>query len=301
MSHKILKMKKTFFAFTMLMAIGGLLFISCESGNTDASGFKTTESGLKYKFHTKSNDTVSTKVGTFLTIDLTYGVGDSVLFHSDNLPNAFILPMVESVHVADIYEGIAMMHVGDSATFMCNLDSVFTKLFRFEGPLPQFDSTATDMYFGIKLNKIQTREELDAEREAEVAQMAEEEAKILDEYMAANFPDATPTASGMYYIETKKGNGKNAEAGQVVKVHYTGTFLDGTKFDSSIDRGTPFEFTLGQRQVILGWDEGIAMMKKGGKATLIIPSELAYGPAGRSGIPPSSTLRFEVELVDIVK
>ncbi|HRW68136.1 FKBP-type peptidyl-prolyl cis-trans isomerase, partial [Lentimicrobium sp.] len=88
-------------------------------------------------------------------------------------------------------------------------------------------------------------------------------------------------------------------AGKTVKVHYTGTLLDGTKFDSSVDRGQPFEFVLGQGQVIQGWDEGIAMMKKGGKARLIIPSAIAYGENGRMPtIPPSATLIFDVELID---
>jgi len=78
-------------------------------------------------------------------------------------------------------------------------------------------------------------------------------------------------------------------------------FLDGTVFDSSIERGEPIDFPLGQGQVIAGWDEGIGMMKKGGKSVLVIPSDIAYGPNGRGSIPPYSTLVFEVELVDIVK
>ncbi len=293
-------MKKTFLVATLLMAAVGLFFVSCESGNQDADGYTTTPSGLMYKFHTNSTDTTMPRIGTFLGIDLTYGVGDSVMFHSDDLPNPFILPMVEGVHVGDIYEGLALMHVGDSATFLCDLDSVFSKLFRFQGPVPSFDSSNV-MYFGIKLNSVKTREEVDADRAAEVAKAAADELKVRDAYLAENHPDAEPTASGLYFISTKKGKGKNPEAGQKVSVHYHGTFLDGSVFDSSVEKGVPFEFTLGQGQVIKGWDEGIAMLKKGGKAILIIPSDLAYGPNGRSGIPPSSTLRFEVELVDIIK
>ena len=128
-----------------------------------------------------------------------------------------------------------------------------------------------------------------------------EELELRDAYLNENYPNATPTESGLYFISEKKGSGKKPVAGQKVKVHYTGTFLDGNKFDSSVDRGQPFEFVLGQGQVIKGWDEGVAMMKKGGKAILVIPSDIAYGPQGNRGIPPSSTLVFEVELIDIIK
>ena len=112
--------------------------------------------------------------------------------------------------------------------------------------------------------------------------------------------NAMTTPSGLQYIELAAGDGPAPQPGDIVSVHYTGTLTDGTVFDSSYKRGEPIKFPLGRGRVIRGWDEGIALMKKGGKARLIIPPQLGYGAQGAGGvIPPNATLVFEVELVDI--
>ncbi|HEX7540652.1 MAG TPA: FKBP-type peptidyl-prolyl cis-trans isomerase [Anaerolineales bacterium] len=109
------------------------------------------------------------------------------------------------------------------------------------------------------------------------------------------------TARGLEYNETITGTGAQAITDKTVKVHYTGKFPDGKVFDSSISRGEPIEFVLGQGRAIKGWDEGIALMKVGGKAQLTIPPHLAYGERGAGGgvIPPNATLVFDVELVEV--
>jgi FKBP-type peptidyl-prolyl cis-trans isomerase len=110
--------------------------------------------------------------------------------------------------------------------------------------------------------------------------------------------------NGLKYTDTKTGDGAAARAGNKVSVHYTGWLYNngtkGAKFDSSVDRGQPFQFTLGAHQVIAGWDEGVAGMKVGGKRTLIIPPELGYGARGAGGvIPANATLMFDVELLGV--
>lgn len=108
------------------------------------------------------------------------------------------------------------------------------------------------------------------------------------------------TPSGLEYTDVTEGTGTAAKAGDRVEVHYTGTFPDGRKFDSSKDRNRPFGFELGAGQVIKGWDEGVAGMKVGGTRSLVIPPELGYGARGAGGvIPPNATLHFEVELLGI--
>lgn len=113
--------------------------------------------------------------------------------------------------------------------------------------------------------------------------------------------DTTTTASGLQLIAIEDGGGAMAQQGQVVRVHYTGYLTDGTKFDSSVDRGEPFTFPLGRGRVIRGWDEGLALMRVGDKRRLIIPPELGYGDRGAGGvIPPGATLVFDVEFLGIV-
>ena len=110
--------------------------------------------------------------------------------------------------------------------------------------------------------------------------------------------DTVTTASGLQIKTLVVGTGSKAELGKTVVVHYTGWLLDGTKFDSSVDRGTPFEFPLGGGRVIKGWEEGVATMNIGGKVELTMPPELAYGASGAGGvIPPNATLKFEVEFL----
>ena len=107
------------------------------------------------------------------------------------------------------------------------------------------------------------------------------------------------TKSGLKYADLRKGTGREAKNGDYVTVHYTGWLKDGKKFDSSRDRSTPFSFRIGNREVIKGWDEGVAGMKIGGKRKLIIPSGLAYGKEGKGDIPPDAELTFEVELLKV--
>jgi FKBP-type peptidyl-prolyl cis-trans isomerase len=190
------------------------------------------------------------------------------------------------------------LHKGDSATFIVSADSFFLRTSGLR-KLPDFVDSGSMLYFNLRLDNVQTSEELQAAEMKRIAVLQEKEISDLQNYLEENNITEEPLANGMYFINKRKGKGRQAKAGDKVSVHYTGRFLDGKKFDSSRDRNKPIEFTLGQGMVIKGWDEGIARMKKGEMATLIIPSSIAYGPQGRPGIPPYSTLVFDVELVDI--
>lgn len=116
---------------------------------------------------------------------------------------------------------------------------------------------------------------------------------------ASSSPGQESPTGKLETTDLKVGEGAEAVAGKTVSVHYTGTLTDGTKFDSSLDRSEPFEFVLGNGQVIAGWDQGVAGMKVGGKRKLVIPPDLGYGARAQGKIPANSTLIFEVELLEV--
>lgn len=145
-------------------------------------------------------------------------------------------------------------------------------------------------------NAVEAFRKFTGEREARIAKMkAQQEEEI--KKLAEGFDR---TSSGLFYRIINKGNGKKAEKGKTVSVHYKGMLTDGTVFDSSYKRKEPIEFSLGRGQVIEGWDEGIGLLQVGDKARFVIPSHLAYGDHGAGGvIPPKATLIFDVELMDV--
>jgi FKBP-type peptidyl-prolyl cis-trans isomerase len=430
------------------MSLVALFISACNQGGK-YPGF-TTENGLTYKIHKAGGDTQVARKGDVMIVHMVYRTMNDSNFSGAQSTQSFEIPMLDATYKGDVFDALAMMHPGDSITFIMNSDSFFVKT--VGAPRPEFlDSGSTfflditmdsiktkaqveaeakrineemkmkaeqalntyiaandlnigmdesgiyfmetkkgtgkapqdgdfietdlvataltggkfidtyeegkpydlqvgtgqlgvgfehaikkmraggkatvivpsDLAFGesgvqgfippyspvvyeIYIRKVMTKAEMDAKREAEAKKAAaeakklesEEQAKI-NAYLKANNITAQPTASGLIYIEEVPGTGTQAVNGNKVKVHYTGYLLDGKKFDSSVDRGEPFEFVLGQHQVIQGWDEGIAMMRVGGKAKLIIPSRIAYGPKGTGPIPPYAPLVFEVELIEV--
>ncbi|MBQ2853231.1 MAG: FKBP-type peptidyl-prolyl cis-trans isomerase [Bacteroidales bacterium] len=200
----------------------------------------------------------------------------------------------------DIYEGLAMMTIGDTASFIVRTDSTFYTLFN-SPVLPKNIGVDDIMKFEVKLNDFYPESELSMKQIGYIKEAYPEETikakNDLDKYLKDNNINVTPTETGLYYVKIKDGNGERPQNGTEVKVHYTGKLLDGTVFDSSLDR-EPFQFELGLGQVIRGWDEGIQLMSKGEKGVLYIPFYLAYVDRQAGIIPPFSNLIFEVELLD---
>lgn len=172
------------------------------------------------------------------------------------------------------------------------------KIYRFGKTAKKFKATEE---FAKKFKEIGLIEQTKRERIKKIQAMtAAERSEDFKTKVLKQYPNAVQTKTGLMYTIEKAGTGESPSAnGTKVKVHYTGYFLDGgDKFDSSVDRGVPFEFNCGQKRVIAGWDEGIPLMKKGAKYKLIIPYWLGYGPKGGGSIPAFSDLLFDVELLD---
>lgn len=276
-------MKKIF----LLSLVLGVLFTSCQQQTKTKSydGYTQSSTGLYYNFY-QQNEGENPQIMDVLDVMLSCSINDTAVLIPEN---RMILPMMESLFAGDIYEGFKMMHKGDSASFMVRADSTFITL--FGSPMPNVFSIDDLMRFEIRLNDFCSESELYAKKEAQ----AEQE---LSEYLKNNNITPITTESGLNYVITKEGNGEKPSVGTLVTVHYTGKFLDGSVFDSSLERNNPIQFVLGIGQVIPGWDEGLQLLSKGSKAVLYIPYYLAYGDRGAGTIPPFSTLIFEVELID---
>lgn len=262
--------------------------------------YKEAPTGLQYKFIRGSGSEATPKPTDVVTVKMDYFINDSLLFSSQKLDKPMLFPLNAPACEGDFFEGIAMMSQGDSASFLCNADSVFTHIFRVKR-MPDFVKPGSMMRFEIALDSFISKEEYDESKNSEANHLVEASKKALQDYIQANGITVEPTASGLYFIEKEKGSGAQPKHGDRVSVHYRGTLLDGTQFDASYDRNKPFDFLLGMGQVIKGWDEGLSMMHEGGKATLILPYELAYGDRAAGAIPPFSPLIFEVELIEIIK
>ena len=271
-------------------------------------GYEKNQNGLYYQFFTQ-NEGELPQVGDLIEVKICCMIHDSTPL----IPNTQnMMKLQEPSFPGDLNEGLAMMHKGDSASFIVNTDSTFKYLF-MQPTLPaEFNSTDV-MRFEIKVvdfmpekvyaqnfaNDVKNR---NAQRAAQLqndyADETAKAAKELADYLTKNKIEAVPTESGLYYVVTEPGNGEKPEVGKPVTMHYTGKLLNGTVFDSSVERDQPFQFVLGVGQVIPGWDEGVQLMTKGEKGLLYIPYYLAYGERDMGDIPPFSNLIFEVELID---
>lgn len=295
------------------MAALAMLLLGIMSACTEKSpypGYQKSATGLYYQFFNQNKDAAQPQVGDLMDLAICCTVNDTTFI----VPNTVnTLPLEAPLFAGDFYEGMAMMHKGDSASFIVNIDSTFIKWFHQTSLPAEFNSTDV-MRFEVRLDDFypeseyaprlaaKIKKDIDARIEKMKADHPEETATAaqqLTEYLAKNKITVDPTPSGLYYVQTQEGNGEKPEVGMMAQVHYTGKLLDGTVFDSSIERGEPISFPLGVGQVIPGWDEGIMMMSKGEKGVLYIPYYLAYGDrqAGDK-ITPYSNLMFEVELVD---
>ena len=284
----------------VLFALSVLIFMglqSCKDKNENE--YKTADSGLRYIFHESYPDNVKPQMEDVVILHMSYETPKGKeLFNSANSEREYMRTIKGATHPGgSLEDALQMMHIGDSASFKINAYDFFKFTLRQNG-LPASLKKEDDVIVHIRMKSILEQESYGEQLDKAYHSSEEKEMELLENYIEITNVTVEPTESGLYFISKEEGTGKQAEPGDIVTVHYTGQLTSGKVFDSSIGKN-PIRFQLGTGRVIPGWEEGIAMMKVGGKATLIIPSRLGYGSQGAGDIIlPYSTLVFDVELVN---
>ncbi len=301
----------------LLTITSATIILSCNKSRFP--GYEDTADGLAYKFFKHDDKGKKAAEGDVLMMDMIYkNDKDSVLFNSLKQGRQVPVPLTKPTFKGGLEGGFAMLAVGDSASFIVSADSLFTKTFGMK-EMPPAIKKGSMLTFYVKVKEIKSKAEIEKmkqereqQMEAEKGKAKEQESVALANYIQTNKITTKPTPSGLIYIEKVKGKGAKGEKGRKVKMNYTGRLLDGTVFDTNDEKVAkennvysegrkyePFEFIVGNGQVIPGWDEALPMMQEGGKATFIIPSSIAYGEMSQGPIKPYSSLVFEVELLKV--
>jgi FKBP-type peptidyl-prolyl cis-trans isomerase FkpA len=289
---------------TLGAVIATLMITSCSK----YPGFKKSESGIFYKFYVESKDTLKATEGNILTMNIRYRLKiadkDSVLFNSADMAKPFEIDLKKPEFKGDIYEAFGMLHKGDSATFIINANDFFTKTAKYPQLPPGIDSTSM-MYFDVKLLNV---ESLQARQKAEMEKaekLKSEESGKIQAYLTKNNISTAPTASGIYIITQNPGSGRGIQKKDFVKINLTVSSIDGKKIFSTLDKQKPITFEYGQPFDTKGFEEAVAIMKKGSKATVVVPSVMGFGEKGKkdmSGqdiIAPYSPVVYDIEVLDL--
>jgi FKBP-type peptidyl-prolyl cis-trans isomerase len=280
----------------------GILLIAAAC-NTSSSKEGKTASGFKYVFH-NDEEGATPVAGEYVYFQIMMSNGDSILFDSHTEPEEplVLIPSVEELagqRTSPVLEALQVMSEGDSLSVYYPIDSL--------GPnRPAGFEDAEFVVYHIAMKQIKSAQEYEedfaaeqAANEAVLETIRGETQALIAEYKDGSLSDRLQkTESGLEYVVLEEGNGEMASPGETVAAHYYGVLMDGTEFDNSYSRGSPFSFPLGAGRVIPGWDEGFGLFKSGTKAVLFIPSDLGYGENGAPPvIPPNAQLVFHVDIL----
>jgi len=310
------------------IAILGVALISNTGCGNNSGGFKKIK-GIEYKIlkdvpgkNAVPGDYVEFQI--LATVDTMAGKPVDTLGDSRKMAGQTpVIPVEEAKGSGQWQSVLPFMSAGDSALVVISCDTLIKEMNKNnpnQRQLPSWLKKGNKINVLLSVISVKSKEQAQKDMQAKQEQMqkeAEEKAaaqmpvddKILQDYFAKNNLKPTKTASGLYYTIAKPGAGESPKPGQLVSMKYIGKTLDGKQFDANMDESgnlldkggkkEPFTFPLGQGRVIKGWDEGVALLKKGSKATFYLPSPLAYGAQSPSpDIAPNSILVFNVELVD---
>lgn len=267
-----------------------ILFTACNS----SGGFKSTETGLKYKFHHQNEEKQSVQLYDVVEVYMNYSSEDSILFSGGGYKIPF---QVVPVYDGDLMEGILLMHLDDSATFILNTEDFFFEMMNFT-EIPDHAKNSKELLFDIKIVSVSPETPSLKAQRLDLMKRKAAEADLIANYLDENKIDVSPTESGLYIIPIKNGTGTRVEDGMNVKVHYDSFFLDGRPNLSSHDKGLPVSFIPGEGIMIRAMEEAVLEMRVGDKLKLVVPSSLGYGSSDRGNIKPYTPLIFEIELIE---
>lgn len=297
----------------MFLALAAVGFASCNGG------FKQGPNGLLYNVH-KDSGAAKLKKGDFISAYLVVKTdGDSVLYSAYEAGQPQFVVVQEPQFKGDFMEGLTLIGQGDSATFKVATDSIF------KGGVqrPPYLKSTKYLLYDVKIEKVIPKGTLTDEVfqrtvstyvNEQMAKVKKQEPAKIKKYIDDNKLKVTTADSGLLYVITKPGSGPNIAVNDTAVVKYTGKLLSGKVFDTNIKEDAvkaklpqmemrgfqPIRFPVGQHGVIPGWDMAFQLLNKGAKATLVIPSALAYGERGNQVIPPNAPLVFDVEVIDII-
>ncbi len=270
--------------------------------------YRLSETGMQFKFH-KNEEGHTANIGELVSLDMVMiAPNGEVLRSSYKEGKAILFPVKISVFEGDIYEAITLMSENDSAEFLINADSMYTKVFRKSKP--SFIKAGENLKFMITVHEIYTQEEYKALQEKTFkskykesdatlsARRKKEDAEIVAYLKNKGISNYKKTEKGVYYSETVEGKGRLLKTGDAVVFHYKGALLNGNEFESTFESGSPFSFTIDKHEVIAGWEDSFKQLTIGSTNLVIVPSDLAYGGLEKGDkIPAHSVLVFEVKVI----
>ncbi len=283
----------------LIILLCSTMFVLIACHKSSQNQYETTEGGLQYVYRDKSHSDIAPQPGNKLLLDVKYfDEKDSLLFNSQDISPRFIMDFDKpETPGATINDAFAMMHEGDSLSVLINAYKFYLGAGQVE-ELKKIDSTKM-LRFELRLKKILSPEVVKKELEKQDKVLKDEEEYLLQDFLTKNYPDAKPTKSGLYYIETTTGEGPLIAKTNTVAIHYTATYINGEPIYSTYQRNDPLVFQVSDPNVWPCLAEAVQYMRKGGKATIIAPSKLAAGENGDKDmhIAPRKTIVFDLEVI----
>lgn len=282
-----------------LIVISTTIIFITSCSNSKYPGYELSESGVNYRFYNESDDTVKASVGSYVTVNMKFGLSDTVLFDSKMMNEDLVFPVSKPTFKGDIFDALQMMSPGDSMSFVVVADSFYLQTAKMNN-LPEFVEAGELLYYDISLKKIENKEEYQQSISQRQQQKYKQERSKLLDYIRQNKITSPPLETGLYYIETTKGRGSKPDTGDICTIRLEVTDLNGRLLYSNMDEELQtLDVTFGEEFDTKGFMQGLGLMRKGGRSKLIVPSTIGVGKLGMQGVDGYTTLIYKVSLEDI--